>query len=436
VALDVLRRWRRPSGSAGTGGSGGAVPFGRNFDTFQVTMVFSDLADGIYRVALPLLALTLTRDPVLIGLIAFAGRLPWLVAALPAGVAVDRFRPHRVIGWAVTGRFLALVALAGLTMLDLLPLWLLVVGAFFVGSAGTTADIAAQTLVPKLVDKAALTRANSRLQAIQTGMALLIGPALAGVVQLAGLTGSFLTIGALFAVALVSVTGVQVSEPVVPGGAAAGRSTARESLERARRDLREGFAYFRRRHDLVWLAVAGATANFTFICLHTVLPLWAVDPGPLEMRAEWYPVLVGALAVGGLVATPVVPRVIDRIGSKAAVRLAPALLGLAIGTVAIRSVWAAIAGQFLCGVAIMLWNVVNATYRQKTVDGSILGRVNGVYRWITWGVMPLAALASGFISDWIGYRTLFLWSAGILIGLVVFTEPGDAPPVPPSSKEG
>jgi MFS family permease len=171
-----------------------------------------------------------------------------------------------------------------------------------------------------------------------------------------------------------------------------------------------------------------ARHNFTFICLHTVLPLWAVDPGPLEMKAQYYPILVGALAVGGLVATPVVPKLLERIGNDVALRLTPALLGLAIGTVAIRHVAAAIAGQFLCGVVIMMWNVVNSSYRQRTVGSEILGRVNGVYRWITWGVMPLAALSSGFISDWIGYQTLFLWSAGALVAVAVLTEPPKPPP--------
>ena len=50
----------------------------------------ANLADGISQVAYPWLASAVTRNPMLIALIAIAQQLPWLVLTLPAGVLADR----------------------------------------------------------------------------------------------------------------------------------------------------------------------------------------------------------------------------------------------------------------------------------------------------------------------------------------------------------
>ena len=60
----------------------------------------SNLGDGMYLAALPLLAATLTGDPLAVSVVTFAGWLPWLRFALPAGALVDRLDRRRVM-WTV-----------------------------------------------------------------------------------------------------------------------------------------------------------------------------------------------------------------------------------------------------------------------------------------------------------------------------------------------
>ena len=60
----------------------------------------SALGDGMYLAALPLLAAQLTRDPLAVSAVTFAGWLPWLLFALPAGALVDRLDRRRVM-WTV-----------------------------------------------------------------------------------------------------------------------------------------------------------------------------------------------------------------------------------------------------------------------------------------------------------------------------------------------
>src|SRR5271155_3962637 len=51
----------------------------------------SSTGDGAFVAALPLLAVTITRDPRLVSVVAAATYLPWLLLSLPAGAVVDRY---------------------------------------------------------------------------------------------------------------------------------------------------------------------------------------------------------------------------------------------------------------------------------------------------------------------------------------------------------
>ena len=50
----------------------------------------SNLADGVFFILLPLVAVRLTDSPLLIAGVAIAGRLPWLFFVLFAGALADR----------------------------------------------------------------------------------------------------------------------------------------------------------------------------------------------------------------------------------------------------------------------------------------------------------------------------------------------------------
>jgi hypothetical protein len=60
-----------------------------------------------------------------------------------------------------------------------------------------------------------------------------------------------------------------------------------------------------------------------------------------------------------------------------------------------------LAGQ---GFGVAMWNVVTVSLRQRIVPSRLLGRVNSVYRMLGWGLMPLGALAGGFVAHAAGLR--------------------------------
>lgn len=110
---------------------------GRDFSRLWTAAAFSNLADGLGRTAVPLIATTLTRDPVLISLIGAAAFVPWLVFGVPAGVIVDRFDRRRVMALANTVRGVAAIGLAVLTVSGSLDIGWLLVGTLVFGFGET-----------------------------------------------------------------------------------------------------------------------------------------------------------------------------------------------------------------------------------------------------------------------------------------------------------
>ena len=91
------------------------------------------MADGILKVALPLVALEYTRSPALIAGLAFVFTLPWLLFALPAGALSDRLDRRRAMVGANVLRAALLVGLALIGALGAGSIWAIYVVAGLCG---------------------------------------------------------------------------------------------------------------------------------------------------------------------------------------------------------------------------------------------------------------------------------------------------------------
>jgi predicted MFS family arabinose efflux permease len=118
--------------------------------------------------------------------------------------------------------------------------------------------------------------------------------------------------------------------------------------------------------------------------------------------------------------------------------LAPAIIrrfGLGITMIALLAIWgtsyftlplargtsgysAALlgAGYFVGALAFSAYSIVSVSVQQAITPPSFLGRVTGVSRTATWGVLPLGALLGGALSEVVGLRAvLVIAAAGIAV---------------------
>jgi MFS family permease len=138
----------------------------------------SSLGDGMTHAALPLLALTLTRDPMALAVVTAAGTLPWLLFGVLGGALVDRWDRRRTMWVTDAARALLLVIPAVAAALDVLSIPLLAAVAFLLGLGSLFFDTAATSYLPDLLGRtpALLERANARLRGAQTAMSGFAGP--------------------------------------------------------------------------------------------------------------------------------------------------------------------------------------------------------------------------------------------------------------------
>ncbi|QKW23633.1 MFS transporter [Kitasatospora sp. NA04385] len=442
---------RRPEDRPGdTGGTGeadrpedpGEAPdragarLGRPFRLFQSAVVASDLADGIYKTAVPLLALDITRSALGITLVGLAVRLPWLIAILPAGVAADRHPPRTVMRWASAVRLPVVALLCVLAATDRLTLWALAPAAFLVGCAGSFVDVAAQSQLPRLVATSQLSKANASLQSTQTFLAQLLGPALGGYAAALGAGGGLAASVLLYLVTVWALGLLPSPAPPAPAPAPEPAAPAPQPPappappgERPARlralvgELGEGLRHFRGRHDLVRLAATAAANNLAYAMCLTILPLWAVAPGPLGLSTTGYGLLLTCLAVGSIVAGPSSGYVLRKVGERRVMRFGAPLLGLCFLSAGSGSV-AVVAAGFLCyGLLSTVWSVAVLSYRQATIPTALFGRVNAAYRWLTWGVIPLGAALAGALATLAGTRWVFVVAGALPVAVGLLLPP-------------
>lgn len=379
------------------------------FSRLVVSSGLSNLADGVFMVALPLVTLTVTRDPAAFAAVTFVYRLPWLLFALPAGALADRLDRRRTMVSVNIGRAGLLGALTTAIALDLHGMSLLYVVAFALGMGETLFDTSAQSIVPNLVPKDRLTRANGRLYAVELTANQFVGPPLGGLlvaVAAAFAVGLSAVAYALGAVALLFVRGSFRTHRAGPP-------------TRLHTDIAEGVRYLARHRVLRTLALCTGVSNLASTAMFAVLPLFVVDPGPVGLSEPAFGVLLIASAVGSLLAGLVGDRVVDALGRTRSLVLSMLLPILLPAAPAITTqVWPLALGMAVAGFWWMGWNIITVSLRQRIAPDHLLGRVNAGYRLLAWGTMPLGAALGGLVGSAFGVRAVFVTSA-VLMALCV-----------------
>ena len=135
------------------------------FWRFWGATFLANIGDGIRLAAFPLLAASLTDDPLAVATVAAAQFLPWLLFGLMAGSWADRFPSRRLLVTADALRTVVLGVLVAGIALGWAGIALVVAAAVVLGVGETVRDTAAQSTIPRLVAAPLLERANSRLVA-------------------------------------------------------------------------------------------------------------------------------------------------------------------------------------------------------------------------------------------------------------------------------
>lgn len=411
------------------GGSPGLRGLGANYWKLMGSSVLGNVGDGIAVVALPWYASTLTSDPLAISAVGVASRLPWLLLALVAGVVGDRVDRRRLMITAASTKAAILLALGGLIVLDVHSIAVVIVVALAVGACEVFFDNTAQTMLPSVVPKARLERANGTLWGAEAVANGFVGPPLGGVLVAVALAVPFGVQGVLVGLAAVVLSTLRGSfRPVDADGRAADGSGG-EDRPGIRAMLGEGLRWLWNHRILRHLAIALSVVNGTSAMAFAVEVLFAREV--LGLSSAAFGAVLTASAVGGIVGSVVGPSVVTRIppGTTIGVVLCGHVVVLvAIALVPHVAVFAA--GVVLLALGAVSWNIVTVSLRQRIIPDRLLSRVNSAYRTIGWGIMPVGTALGGVLvavaepvwgREW-ALRSTFVVAGVIVLVLIVTTR--------------
>jgi MFS family permease len=327
--------------------------------------------------------------------------LPFIFFTLPAGVWVDRLprRPILIVGDFGRAALLATIPIAYVA--DALTLVQLFVVSFLVGTLQVFFDVAYQSYLPSLVERKQIIDGNSKLE-ISRSASQIGGPGLGGaLVQIFTAPYAVLVDAVSFlgsGLFILRIRKTEERQVVVDD------KGQRPSLWT---DLKEGLHFVLGNPNLRAQAGCTATSNFFSNVAFATLLVFAVrglglSPGAIGL-------VFSVAALGSLAAAFTATRISSRfgIGPTSIVMVAlfgPATLLVAVAPAGNAAIPVLVVSQLVFGFTVVVYNIVQVSYRQAICPPRLQGRMNSVMRFMVWGTIPLGGLLGGALATWIGLR--------------------------------
>ena len=390
-------------------------PLGARFAKLWAASTASALGSGLATIAAPLFVAAHTRSPLIVSATSAAAWLPWLLFALPGGVLVDRVDRRRLmvtIDWirVVVMAVLATALLAGrggIVMLD---------AALFVINTGEVIfRSASQAMIPAVVPRARLERANGWL----------VGGATVTQQMIAGPFGGFLFVLAACVPFFVNAGTYAVSAVLIGLVAGTYRASSRPGADGDRSprpahplwaELAEGFRWLAHQRVLRTMTVLIGLLNVTLTATNAVLVLLVKER--LHLGAVGYGTLFTCEAAGAVLGSAIGDRLIRLVTATWTIRIGLLIeAGLHLTLAISRSAYIDGLMLFAFGVHAALWTIVGSSLRQRLTPPEMLGRVASTSLFIAAGGNCVGAVLGGVIAARFGITAPY-WTGFVVAALV------------------
>ena len=341
-----------------------------------------------------------------IGVLSGLQTLAFLIVGLPAGAWVDGWRKRHVMITANLARIAALVSIPIAYAFFSLTIAHLMVVAALLGLSTVFFDVAYQSYVPMIASKRYIGAANGRLEAsYQVGRAG--GPGLGG--WLLGVVApplAYLLTASTYVCSTWAIWRIRTPEPRPAHSDASLRS-----------QIVEGLSFVRGQRLLFPLFSCIACAAFAGAGIQVLLPVLVLRT--LGMSATQLGLLLSAGALGGILGALTRPAWITRLGIGRCIVITnivgvSALLAQPASVhVPVAAAWVIACSGVVSSYFITIYNVTQMSLRQEICPPDMLGRMNAIFRFAVWGVMPLGSFVAGIVASCVGVEaTMYIFTAG------------------------
>ena len=377
----------------------------------------SALGSGLATIAAPLYVAAHTKSPLIVSATFGVAWLPWLLFALPGGMLVDRVDRRRLmvtIDWARVAAMgvLAVALLTGWSSIALLDAVL-----FVINTGEVIFRSASQALIPSVVPRARLERANGWLVGGTTLMQGMIAGPVGGFLFVVAASVPFFVNAGTYAVSavllgLVAGTYRVAAQPERDGN-------PRTQTRRAWAELAEGFRWLAHQRVLRTMTVLIGLLNLTLTASEAVLVLLVKER--LHLGSVGYGALFTCMAAGALLGSAFGDRLIRRVTATWTIRIGLVIeAGLHLTLATSRSAYVVGGMLFVFGVHGALWTIVGTSLRQRLTPPEMLGRVGSTSLFIAAGGNCAGALLGGAVAAKFGITAPY-WVGFVVAAIVAAT---------------
>lgn len=381
--------------------------WGGRFARLWTASTTSALGSGLATIAAPLFVAARSGNPLLVAAGPAVAWLPYLLFALPGGVLVDRVDRRRLMVLIDWTRVVAMLALAVAMVTGHAGIPLLYAVLFVINAGEVVFRTASQALLPTVVPRDRLERANGWLFGGAMLMQEMVAGPVGGLLFTIAVSIPFFANAATYAVSAVLV------------GLVAGTYRPAPDATRAlsfRTEIVDGFRWLLRQRLLRTMALLIGLLNLTLTAAQAVLVLLVRER--LGLGSIGYGALFACIAAGGLFGSLVGDRIIRRVTATWTIRiglLVEAGTHLALAT--LRSPVLIGTVLFAFGVHGGLWGIVGSSLRQRLTPPEMLGRVGSTSLFVAAGGNCVGALLGGAIATRFGITAPY-WT-GFVVAMIV-----------------
>ena len=357
----------------------------RNYRLFFAGQVVSMSGTWMQNIAMYWYVLTLTHDPLSVGILSVCRFGPFTLFGLLSGVIADRFDNRRTVIVTQAVQMALSAALAGLAVTGHASEWHVYAIAAGIGTALVLDAPARQGLTFQMVGRDELPNAVA-LNSTLFNVARIAGPAIAGVtIAAVGVSWCFVANAVSFLAVLTSLVLMRERE-LFP--------LARRGRPTLVRGTREGLGYVRRSRStlvLIGMMVVFASICFNFNILLPILAKQTLDAGPRTFGV--ISAAFGAGALVGALATAAIARASWRTMLLGAGGFAVCELAIA----PVQSVGLATALLFVCGIFFTSYTSNSNARIQLEAPDHLRGRVLSLYYYAWNGLAPVGGVIVGWL---------------------------------------
>ena len=377
----------------------------RNFCLYFIGQGISQIGNWSTILATSWLVYQLTDSAWLLGVVGFASRIPTLFISPIAGVIADRNSRHRIV---IITQILSMVQsllLAVLALTGIINVGQIIALGLFQGIVNALYMPTLQAFVKEIIEQPEDLGNAIALNSSLISSARLIGPAVAGFLVASVGAGVCFLLDGISYIAVIAAFLVMKVPPtkIVPSNT----STMQK--------LKEGFDYAYNNSAIRSMLLLLSLLGFVGLPYVTLIPIFAADI--LKGGSETLGLLMGASALGALIASVYLSSRSHIYGLENAIAIAPMLLGTGFIIFSLSDVLLfSLPVMVLIGFSVILQLASTNTVLQTIVDDDKMGRLMSLVSMAFMGVVPFGNLFSGWLASQIGVVNTFVFNGLVCLG--------------------